>query len=124
MILQARRQAVWSQLREPETGLMDVTGLLRETDPERTRRWFGANGVTHICVDERHVFADCGEVVGFGYPRSFVERLRTLPFLEEVKGDWPGVELWRVKEETGGEAPDPPERPSTAPGHTPGGEKE
>jgi hypothetical protein len=59
-------------------------------------------------VDERRVYADFGEVVGFGYPRSFVERLRTLPFVEKVEGDWPGIELWRVKGETGGEAPAPP----------------
>jgi len=108
MILQARRQAVWSQLRDPETGLMYIPGLLRETDPERIRRWIAANAVTHICVDERRVYADFGEVVGFGYPRSFVERLRTLPFVEKVEGDWPGIELWRVKGETGGEAPAPP----------------
>ena len=108
MILQARRQAVWSQLKDHKTDRVHITGFLRETDPERIRRLLGANGVTHICVDERHMYADCGEVVGFGYPRSFVERLRTLPFLEEVEGDWPGIELWRVKGETGGEAPAPP----------------
>jgi len=124
MILQTRRQAVWSQLKNPETDRGCITGFLRETDPERIRRWLRANAVTHICVDERRVYVDRGEVVGFGYPRSFVERLPTLPFLERVEGDWPGVELWRVKEEPPGEAPAPPERPSTSPGHAPGGEKE
>jgi len=108
MILQARRQAVWSQLKNPGTGRVHITWLLRETDPERIRRLLRANAVTHICVDERHVYADRGEVVGFGYPRSFVERLRTLPFVEKVEGDWSGIELWRVKGETGGEAPVPP----------------
>jgi len=108
MIAQARRQAVWSQLKDPETDSAYLVGFLCETDPERIRRWLGANGVTHICIDEQRVYADRGEVVGFGYPRSFVERLRTLPFLEEVKGDWPGIELWHVKGETGDEAPAPP----------------
>jgi 4-amino-4-deoxy-L-arabinose transferase-like glycosyltransferase len=108
LILQARRQAVWSQLRDPKTGCVCITGFLSETDPEQIRRLLRANAVTHICVDERRVYADRGEVVGFGYPRSFVERLPTLPFLERVEGDWPGVELWRVKGETGGEAPVPP----------------
>jgi 4-amino-4-deoxy-L-arabinose transferase-like glycosyltransferase len=108
MILQARRQAVWSQLKDPETGRVYIPGFLRETDPERIRRWIGANAVTHICVEERRVYADFGEVVGFGYPRSFVKRLPTLPFLERVEGDWPGIELWRVKGETGGEALAPP----------------
>jgi hypothetical protein len=83
-----------------------------------------ANGVTHICIDEQRVYKDGGEVVGFGYPRSFVERLRTLPFLERIEGNWPGVELWRVKEKPLGEAPAPPERPSPSPGHASGGEKE
>ncbi len=124
MVAQARRQAVWSQMKNPETGSVYVTGFLRETDPERIRRLLRANAVTHICVDERRVYADFGEVVGFGYPRSFVERLRTLPFLERVEGDWPGMELWRVKEEPLGEVPDPPERPSPSPGHASGGEKE
>jgi hypothetical protein len=124
MILQARRQAVWYKLKNPEKGHVYITGFLRETDPERIRRLLGANGVTYICIDEQRVYADCGEVVAFGYPRSFVERLPTLPFLERVEGDWPGVELWRVKEEPLGEAPAPPERPSTSPGRASGGEKE
>jgi hypothetical protein len=108
MILQARRQAVWSQLKDPEKGRVYITGFLRETDPEWIRAILNSNGVDYICVDEQRVYADSGEVVGFGYPRSFVERLRTLPFVEKVEGDWPGVELWRVKGETGGEAPAPP----------------
>jgi hypothetical protein len=123
MILQARRQAVWSQLKNPEEGNLYITGFLCETDPERIRRLLRANAVTHICVEEWRVYADFGEVVGFGYPRSFVERLRTLPFLERVEGDWPGMELWKViRKGDGGEAP--PERPSTSPGHASGGEKE
>jgi len=123
MVAQARRQAVWSQLKDPEEGCVYITGFLRETDPERIRRLLHANAVTHICIDERRVYAETGEVVGFGYPRSFVRRLRTLPFLEEVKGDWPGMELWKViRKGDGGEAL--PERPSPSPGRTSGGEKE
>jgi len=126
MVAKARRQAVWSQLKDPESNLSraTITELLGETDPERIRRLLRANGMTHICVEKSRVYADCGEIVGFGYPRSFVERLRTLPFVEKVGGDWPGVELWRVKEESLGEAPAPPGRPSTPPGHASGGEKE
>jgi PAS domain-containing protein len=125
MVAQARRQAVWSQWRNLKTDLSSITGLLAETDPERIRRLLRANAVTHICIDERHVYVDRGEVVGFGYPRSFVERLPRLPFLERVEGDWPGMELWKViRKGDGGEVPDPPERPSTSPGHASGGEKE
>jgi hypothetical protein len=110
MILQTRRQAVWSQLKNPETGSVYITGFLSETNPERIRRLLRANAVTHICVDERRVYEETGEVVGFGYPRSFVERLPTLPFLEKVKGEWPGIELWHVKgERAGDDAPVPAE---------------
>jgi 4-amino-4-deoxy-L-arabinose transferase-like glycosyltransferase len=113
MILQTRRQAVWSQLKNPETGRGCITGFLGETDPERIRRLLRANAVTHLCVDERRVYAACGEVVGFGYPRSFVERLPRLPFLERVEGDWPGIELWHVKGERAGDgAPVPAARPA------------
>ena len=113
MVAQARRQAVWSQLKNPETDRGCITGFLRETDPERIRRWLRANAVTHICVDERRVYVDRGEVVGFGYPRSFVERLPTLPFLERVEGDWPGIELWHVKgERAWDDAPVPAARPA------------
>ncbi|MGB2753665.1 MAG: glycosyltransferase family 39 protein [Phycisphaerae bacterium] len=107
MIIQARRQAVWSQLKNPETGSAYITGFLSETNPDAIRTLLDANGVTYICIDERRVYEEMGEVVGFGYPRSFVERLPTLPFLERVEGDWPGMELWRVKGETVGEAPAP-----------------
>ncbi|MCX5648245.1 MAG: glycosyltransferase family 39 protein [Planctomycetota bacterium] len=113
MILQTRRQAVWSQLKNPETGRGCITGFLGETDPERIRRLLRANAVTHICIDERRVYVDRGEVVGFGYPRSFVERLRTLPFLERVEGEWPGIELWHVKgERAWDDAPVPAARPA------------
>ena len=125
MVAQTRRQAVWSQLRDPETDHpSSIVQFLAETDPDEIRTLLDANAVTHICIDEKRVYEDCGEIVGFGYPRSFVERLRTLPFVEKVEGDWPGVELWRVKEGPLGEAPAPPERPSTSPGHASGGEKE
>jgi hypothetical protein len=105
MVLQARRQAVWSQWRNFKTGLSSITGLLAETDPERIRRLLRTNVVTYICIDEQHVYEDHGEIVGFGYPRSFARRLRTLPFLEKVEGPWPGVELWRVKQEAAVQPP-------------------
>ena len=120
---QTRRQAVWSQLKNPATGASRITLFLCQTDPGLMLEWLRANEVDYICIDERRVYAERGEVVGFGYPRSFVERLRTLPFLEEVKGEWPGMELWRVKEESLGEAPAPPERPSPSPAQASGGEK-
>ena len=123
LIARAKRQAVWSQLKNPETGSVYITGFLRETDPERIRRLLHANAVTHICVDWTQVYRDGAQVVAFGCPESFVKRLRTLPFLEEVEGDWPGMELWKViRKGDGGEAP--PGKPSTSPGHAPGGEKQ
>jgi len=101
---------VWSQLKDPDTRSSFITGFLRETGPERIHLFLRANGVDYICVGERRVYKDRGEVVGFGYPRSFVKRLPTLPFLEKVEGDWPGIELWHVKDEsTGDDAPVPAE---------------
>jgi hypothetical protein len=82
--------------------------FLAETDPEKILNTLRVNSMTHICVEKSRVYVDRTKVVGFGYPRSFVERLPTLPFLERVEGGWLGIELWRVKGETGGEAPVPP----------------
>ena len=108
MIAQTRRQAVWSQLRDPEMDHPSLVQFFAETDPEKILNTLRANGMTHICVEKSRVYVDHGEVVGFGYPRSFVERLPRLPFLERVEGGWSGIELWRVKGETGGEVPVPP----------------
>ncbi|MGB2828870.1 MAG: hypothetical protein WBD75_00745, partial [Phycisphaerae bacterium] len=84
-----------------------------------------ANRVDYICVEESRILSGpLAKAERGGYPRVFADRLPTLPFLENVSGDWPGVELWRVKEEPLGEAPAPPERPFPSPGHAPGGEKE
>ncbi|HUX02408.1 MAG TPA: glycosyltransferase family 39 protein [Phycisphaerae bacterium] len=115
MVAQTKRRAVWSQLKNPETDTIYITGFLRETDPERIQAILDFNGVDYICVDERRVYKDRGEVVGFGYPRSFVKRLPTLPFLERVEGDWPGIELWHVKGKSAGDdAPAPAENTPAA----------
>jgi len=97
LVAQAKRQAVWSQLRDPETGAACITGFLREKQPEKVWAILDYNAVTYVCVDPTWVYRDGAQVVGFGYPESFVKRLATFPFLERVAGDWPGIELWKVK---------------------------
>jgi len=119
MSLRTRREALWSQLKNPETGRSRITLFLREKDPDQLQEWLRINGVTYICIDGGYVYEDRTEIVGFGYPRSFVERLRTLPFLEKVSGDWPGMELWKVKQGPPvgeGDAESPPENaPASGP---------
>ena len=99
LVVHARCQAVWSQLKNPETNGCWITGLLQEEREDKIREILQFNAVDYICVDPAQVYKDKVEVVGFGYPRSFVERLERLPFLEKVRGNWPDdqMQLWKVK---------------------------
>ena len=125
IMIEARRPVVWNHLTEPETREACITPFLIQYGPEKMLAVLRANRVDYICVDEKRILSGpLAKAERGGYPRAFVDRLPTLPFLENISGDWPGVELWRVKEEPLGEVPDLPERPSTSPGHAPGGEKE
>jgi hypothetical protein len=125
IMIEARRPVVWRQLTDPETREACITPFLIQYGPEKMLAVLRANRVQYICVEESRILeGPLAPKERGGYPRRFVERLRTLPFLERVEGDWPGVELWRVKEEPPGEVPALPERPSTSPVRASGGEKE
>ncbi|HUX15388.1 MAG TPA: hypothetical protein VMW52_02890, partial [Phycisphaerae bacterium] len=125
IMIEAHRPVVWNHLTDPETREACITPFLIQYGPEKMLAVLRANRVDYICVDEKRILSGpLAKAERGGYPRAFADRLPTLPFLENVSGDWPGVELWRVKEEPLGEVPAPPERPSPSPGHASGGEKE
>jgi len=125
IMIEAHRPVVWNHLTDPETREACITPFLIQYGPEKMLAVLRANRVDYICVDEKRILSGpLAKAERGGYPWAFADRLPTLPFLENVSGDWPGVELWRVKEEPLGEVPAPPERPSPSPGHASGGEKE
>ncbi len=100
IMAEARRPVIWSHLTDPETKRTCLPGFLLQTDPQRIETLLRANRVVYICVDEARILSGpLAKIESGGYPRAFVDQLPTLPFLEEVRGDWPGVALWKVKEE-------------------------
>jgi len=100
IMAEARRPVVWNHLTDPETGKTCLPTFLTEYGPEKMLAVLRANGVGYICVEESGILSrPLAKTERGGYPPAFVRRLPTLPFLEEVRGDWPGVALWKVKEE-------------------------
>ena len=100
IMVEAHRPVVWNHLTDPETGKTCLPTFLTEYGPEKMLAVLRANGVGYICVEESGILSrPLAKTERGGYPPAFVRRLPTLPFLEEVRGDWPGVALWKVKEE-------------------------
>jgi len=100
IMIEARRPVVWNHLTDPETKKTCLPEFLLQPDPQRIETLLRANRVDYICVEESRILSrPLAKTERGGYPPAFVRRLPTLPFLEEVRGDWPGVALWKVKEE-------------------------
>ncbi len=100
IMIEARRPVVWTHLTDPETGKTCLPDFLLETDPQKILTLLRSNQVAYLCVEESRILSGpLAKAERGGYPLAFVRRLPTLPFLEEVRGDWPGVALWKVKEE-------------------------
>jgi hypothetical protein len=59
------------------------------------------NKIDYIAIFKPKIVDDTGDGrLPNGYPRWWVEQLRTPPFgrfLEEIKGPWTDMELWRVR---------------------------
>jgi len=99
LMKEAQRPVVWAHLKNPfEPARSGLRPLLTETDPDRVARILRDNHVRYVCVDEHFVSAETVGPVA-GYPRAFVDRLPQMSFLEKVPGPWPGVILWKVKDE-------------------------
>ncbi|MGB2755809.1 MAG: hypothetical protein WBD75_07150 [Phycisphaerae bacterium] len=89
---------MWKHLTDPETREACITPFLIQYDPEKMLEVLRANWVVYICVDEARILSGpLAKTERGGYPLAFVRRLPTLPFLEEVRGDWPGIQLWKVR---------------------------
>lgn len=94
----ARQPVVWIHLTNPQTQAPCLPDFLTRYDPDTMEAVLRANGVAYICIDDRQILSTpLTEAERGGYPRAFVARLADLTFLEKVKGDWPGIALWRVK---------------------------
>ena len=110
IMIEARRPVVWSHLTDPETGRTCLPDFLLQTDPQKIFALLRSNEVAYLCVEESRILSgSLSHAERGGYPRAFVDRLPALPFLEKVKGDWPGITLWRVKPT--GESPAPSDLP-------------
>ena len=103
LMAESNRPVIWAQVRR-------LPILLRERDPDRFLNILQLNNIKYISIFKTKIEEDPGgNRVAGGYLRWWVEQLRTPPFLrflEEVPGDWPDMELWRVK--PGVEPPVPP----------------
>ena len=107
MTAETGRPVVWAHLVDPETGKRNAGRLLATFSDAKLGAVLSANGIRYVCVEEGRIVPDgeAGRYVGF--PRSLVERMGSLEFLEEVRGEWPGVRLFRFVDSAGGpgEAP-------------------
>lgn len=100
-MLHTRRPIVWVHLVDPDTGLSDITQLMRPKPPEgqtperHIMKLLWHNGVDYILVKRERIVSD--RTIGLGgFPRAFVERIEQMPHIRAVQGDWPGFSLYRV----------------------------
>jgi 4-amino-4-deoxy-L-arabinose transferase-like glycosyltransferase len=97
--VEARRPVVWNHLTDPETGKTCLPAFLLETDPQKILNLLRSNEVAYLCVEEGRILSGpLAKAERGGYPRTFVDNLPALPFLEKVAGPWRGtITLWKVK---------------------------
>ncbi|HET6441732.1 MAG TPA: glycosyltransferase family 39 protein [Phycisphaerae bacterium] len=99
IMAEARRPVVWNHLTDPETREVCITPFLIQYGPEKMLAVLRANRVDYLCVEKSRILSGpLAKAERGGYPRAFVDNLPNLPFIERVEGDWPDIQLWRVKD--------------------------
>ena len=103
IMIEARRPVVWNHLTDPETGQTCLPTFLLETDPQKISTLLRFNKVDYLCVEESRILSGpLAKTERGGYPRAFADNLPNLPFVEKVEGPWPGVTLWKLKDDPRG----------------------
>jgi hypothetical protein len=109
IMIEARRPVVWNHLTDPETGQTCLPTFLLETDPQKISTLLRFNKVDYLCVEESRILSGpLAKTERGGYPRAFADNLPNLPFVEKVEGPWPGVTLWKMKDDPRGPSENAP----------------